>query len=64
MNFHTAKMVAAKHGKRAIRDTEDGTVIFEERDGTPIFEIRSDGLQALTTYALEVRLGVWRQEAP
>jgi len=63
MNFHTAKMVAAQHGKRAIRDTEDGSVMFEEKDGTPIVEISGDMLKELTTAALEVRLGV-RKEAP
>lgn len=63
MNFHTAKMVAQKHNKRAIRDPEDGSVLFEEKDGTPIVEISGDMIRELTTVALEVRLGV-RSEAP
>jgi hypothetical protein len=58
MNYHTAKMVAAKHGKKLIRDNEDNRFYFEERDGTPLFDLSGDALKAMTTAGLEQRLGV------
>ena len=62
MNYYTAKMVAAKHGKKCIRDVEARRYYFEERDGTPICDMSNDGLMGMTTAGLEERLGVRSKE--
>lgn len=58
MNYHTAKMTAQKHGFRCLRDEDEKVYLFEDARGTPVLEIGYDSLRDMTTYALEVRLGV------
>lgn len=58
MNYHTAKMVAEKHGKRCVRDESERCYHFEERDGTHLFTLKNHSLREMTTLGLENRLGV------
>lgn len=63
MNYHTAKMVAAKNGAKCIRDEAEHCYHFEDSQGSELFTLRYDTLRDMTTLELENRLAQTRQEA-